>query len=649
MTDGQDELRRVHWDEIFGFSHVFKSFRMAIHPSKLLLALVAVALIYISGSLLDGVWSVGDGNVRRDTIAGHFYLGADAWDDALADWRNNRADRAAKEQAQAMIQKRNLDTYKSEYMEKMGVSVTGELYTAFSDIAQGQNDKDSDWKEPDLPALKNEAEDKWARTLGEAEDSFEDEVDRIEELLKPAKDDAEKTIKASSAATQDEALKKLKNELRLAQYALTARKKDFYQTVKDIEGQGIFRVLLIHEGRCLTNATLALCRGDISSGLSDYQANLRGDGEDAVSADQTFTFGDAGKGGVLYWALTAGRGGCWLLSEHQVFAGILLVIWLAIWSLFGGAIHRIAALQAAREEKISMRQALKFSAGKFFSFFTAPLIPLAGIVIIGLGIAIGGLLGNIPGLGALYLGLLCGLALLAGFIIALATIGLLGGGGLMYPTIAVEGSDSFDAMSRSFSYVFSKPWRAVLYSLVAMAHGAVCYLFVRGFALILLKCTRFWADVGIWQGGETLPGAPNKLVLMWPDPTFASLHGPIPSEALTGMEYAGALLMAFWVYIVIGLVAAFVLSYASSATTVIYYLLRRKVDATDLDDVYVEEADQEQALAGEPEESPAEAEEPEGQDSEPPAEDAPSEPQEDEEQGEEDEEQGEEEEQEEQK
>ena len=38
--------------------------------------------------------------------------------------------------------------------------------------------------------------------------------------------------------------------------------------------------------------------------------------------------------------------------------------------------------------------------------------------------------------------------------------GTVGGFGLMYPTVAVEGSDSFDAISRSFSYVFARPWRS---------------------------------------------------------------------------------------------------------------------------------------------------------------------------------------------
>ena len=51
--------------------------------------------------------------------------------------------------------------------------------------------------------------------------------------------------------------------------------------------------------------------------------------------------------------------------------------------------------------------------------------------------------------------------------------------------------------------------------------------------------------------------------------------------------------MTWWVYLVIGLVGAFAISFYFSANTLIYYLMRREVDATDLDDVYVEEMDDE--------------------------------------------------------
>jgi hypothetical protein len=62
-----------------------------------------------------------------------------------------------------------------------------------------------------------------------------------------------------------------------------------------------------------------------------------------------------------------------------------------------------------------------------------------------------------------------------------------------------------------------------------------------------------------------------------------------------------------WVAIVVGLVAAYMLTYFASSTTAIYYILRRRVDATDLDDVYVEE--EEDLAPSVPAEEPA-AEEP---------------------------------------
>ncbi len=49
--------------------------------------------------------------------------------------------------------------------------------------------------------------------------------------------------------------------------------------------------------------------------------------------------------------------------------------------------------------------------------------------------------------------------------------------------------------------------------------------------------------------------------------------------------------MVWWNYLVIGLIGAFAISFYFSSNTIIYYLMRREVDATELDDVYVEETD----------------------------------------------------------
>ena len=46
------------------------------------------------------------------------------------------------------------------------------------------------------------------------------------------------------------------------------------------------------------------------------------------------------------------------MKHHTVFFTIFFLYFLCVWSIFGGAIARIAAVHVARDEKISIRQAL---------------------------------------------------------------------------------------------------------------------------------------------------------------------------------------------------------------------------------------------------------------------------------------------------
>jgi hypothetical protein len=298
-------------------------------------------------------------------------------------------------------------------------------------------------------------------------------------------------------------------------------------------------------------------------------------------------------------------GPLWLWSNHWLFA-ILYTIWfLLVWSIFGGAISRIAAVHVARDEKISVRHALAFSVSKVLSFVFAPVIPVAIVLGIGIGIAVAStILLHIPWIGPILAGLFFCLALLGGFVITLVTLGTIGGFNLMYPTVAVEGSDSFDAISRSFSYVFARPWRMLWYTGVSVVYGAICYLFVRFFVWIMLAAT--WFFVSWFLGHHGPPGElkhpADVWPMIWPQPGIGfngatDPNNPLPYSpaynALKGTEAVAAGLIVWWVYIVIGLIGAFAISFYFSANTIIYYLMRREVDATELDDVYVEEADDE--------------------------------------------------------
>lgn len=275
------------------------------------------------------------------------------------------------------------------------------------------------------------------------------------------------------------------------------------------------------------------------------------------------------------------KGVAWAIRFHLAYCLIFVVIKLAVFSLVGGAICRMAALQFARGEKPGLIEALRFGSQRFTSFFFAPLLSVIGIGIIGAVIFAVGLVGLIPYVGALIMALFIVLVLFLGTVIAVALIGTVAGFNLMFPAVAYDGSDAFDALSRSFSYVFSRPWRMGFYTLMAAVHGAVCYVCVRLFAFLLLSVTRVlvsWA-VGIGGGGD-------KLEAIWAKPEFMNLLGSSSAAPAGTIEAVAAFIIYLSLWVVAGLVVSVVITYYFSANTIIYSLMRNKVDNAALDEVY---------------------------------------------------------------
>ncbi|MBN1362809.1 MAG: hypothetical protein JW993_19580, partial [Sedimentisphaerales bacterium] len=268
----------------------------------------------------------------------------------------------------------------------------------------------------------------------------------------------------------------------------------------------------------------------------------------------------------------------WALLYHPGYTIILFAICLAVISLVGGAICRIAALQFAQGEKPGLTEALRFGARKFYSFLTAPLTPVGIIVVTGVSVVLLGLVGNIRYVGELSVGVFLPLALLAAALTTIIAIGAVAGLNLMFPTIAYEDSDCFDAISRSFSYVYAKPWRMGFYTVVAVGYGAICYLFVRCFCYLVLAITHVFLKLGF-------VGENAKLNKMWPGPAFADLRG-VAAAPENWSTSAAAFLIDVWVLVVVGLMVAFVISFYFSANTIIYALMRNRVDKTSLEEVY---------------------------------------------------------------
>jgi hypothetical protein len=273
----------------------------------------------------------------------------------------------------------------------------------------------------------------------------------------------------------------------------------------------------------------------------------------------------------------------WAVRYHPLYSAALFAVTLAVMSVAGGAVCRVAALQFARGEKPGLTDAMLFSTRKFGGFFTAPLVPVGIIIFMGLFISLLGLVGNIAFVGELLIGLGMPLTLFVGALMTVVAIGAVAGFNLMFPTIAYEDSDSFDAMSRSFSYVYSKPWHMGFYTAVAAVYGAICYLFVRLFAFLAMWISRVFLEVGVLSGN-------SKLTTIWPEPTFTDLLGmPVYAGESWSLVAAGVLVRLFTVAVV-GLLASFLISFFFCANTIVYALMRKTVDNTALQDVSVDTA-----------------------------------------------------------
>ncbi|MCS6896875.1 MAG: alanine and proline-rich secreted protein Apa, partial [Nitrospira sp.] len=297
---------------------------------------------------------------------------------------------------------------------------------------------------------------------------------------------------------------------------------------------------------------------------------------------------------------------------------LLVILWTAAtWGFFGGAICRLAALEVARNEKLSLAEALAFAREKFVNLFTAPLLPLVFLGLVAAILIVFGWIHIIPVLGEL-LDVLWFVVLALGIVMAFLLVGLIGWP-LMNPTIAAEGSDNFDALSRSYSYVYSAFWHYLGYWATALLYGAALVFFVgfMGSTIVYL---------GKW-GMSQAPGAQSTDPARDRDPAFLFYYAPrsfewrdllikdsphverreiVTARGVRTVTYefteayeknlswynrVGAFLVAIWVGLFFTLVIAFGYSYFWTAATVIYLLMRQKVDDTEFEEVFFEEQD----------------------------------------------------------
>ena len=153
---------------------------------------------------------------------------------------------------------------------------------------------------------------------------------------------------------------------------------------------------------------------------------------------------------------------------------LLAAAWgAAVWGLIGGAIARITLVQCALGERLGVGSASRFALWKWAPLIGAPLSPLVAVSLFAALCAAVGLLYRIPGVGPVVGGLLMFLPLLAGVVMTIILLGLAVGWPLMHATIAAEGEDGFDALSRAYAYVNGRPGRYLAYLALAWGLGTI--------------------------------------------------------------------------------------------------------------------------------------------------------------------------------
>jgi hypothetical protein len=567
MAEEHCKLGKIYWSEAFPFVRLFSTFKRAISFRPLVLAFCCVLLSYFCGRVLDAIWKGADAGVLvipAERFANEIAAYAAFDSEGFEDWKRRaeqrlEAARAAGEEA---------TTAEHEQQHSQLLALIDER------LAKGLGVIDDD-----------------AEAVDEEKEQRRGELRRAAEVLRfwLAGYDADRIAPQREHATAIETIlaadpevapqQRMEEQGRFVTMLARQRRHTEYEGIRP---RGPFISLLNYEMRCFAAAIQGVCSG--KWGLSGS----------ALGSEPA----------MIGSIASAGSGVCWLVTQRPWFSVFLALVLLVVYAFFGGAICRVAAVQSAREESVSLRQALGFSREKFAALFAAPLLPVGIFVVAGVLVFMGGLVSAIPRVGEVLAGPLYVLSLLGGIALAFAFLAVVLGFHLMWPTIAVEGSDAFDAVQRAAGYVIQRAWHVAFYSFVLLLYGGISFVIVRIIAMLMFKLSHFATGLGMNLVNSARTETVGKLDAIWQMPAWqdlpllpamggVSFWGDLGTAPLNGSESFAMVFFALWVFVFVGLVGAFVVSFYFCGSTEMYLLLRREVDAVDYDEVYYEEPEEE--------------------------------------------------------
>ena len=275
---------------------------------------------------------------------------------------------------------------------------------------------------------------------------------------------------------------------------------------------------------------------------------------------------------------------------------------MVVWSFVGVGITRVCLLRLTRDERAGLDDAFEFGFGNCITSLLAISLPLLAVLLLCLPTFFLGLLLGFD-FGTLVVGALWFVVLVISTVMAVLLLGLLFGWPLMISSVACEGQNSFDAMTRAFAYTFQRPLNYFLYMLVAILFGGFCWL-------IAFQLTEGIINLGYWSTswGANRISANRIELIEYGIPASSTveesegfgvggtkIQSPVNSgesgasvvDAESGTLATGRAFIGFWNGLLRTVCVAFIYGLFWCMASAIYLLLRKDVDDTEIDEIHV--------------------------------------------------------------
>lgn len=251
---------------------------------------------------------------------------------------------------------------------------------------------------------------------------------------------------------------------------------------------------------------------------------------------------------------------------------IIDFVWLLIvWGFFGAMITRIAVIRIGRGEKIGLKEAMADVRKKYISYVMSPVFVLVSCFVLSLPVVLISLLLNFD-IGVLLASVLWIVAIVASVGVAVLLTGFFFGWPLMWPTIsAEEDGDVYEATSRTFAYTFQAPIQYLFYVSISLAIWVPSVMLVQNFTSLAEQVVFSGMNVAADEGQLIQDYLTGKVSLDGQSQIFI-----MGANIISGLHWFAHLMAD-----------AFCVGFFFASFSGIYLLLRRFVDHTPLDEVFV--------------------------------------------------------------